>query len=66
MKGESGILVLENYDIRIRSFRQIAYSNTESDLRKCDDYFIYELLESVSSLKWLLNPNRNLFLEQRN
>jgi hypothetical protein len=66
MKGESGMLGLENNDIRTQSLRQIAYGNTEGDLKKCDEYFIYELLESVSNLKWMLNPNRNLFLEHLN
>ncbi len=53
-------------DDNVRIFRQIAYGNTENDLRKCDEHFIYELLDSMSNLKWLLKPNRNLFVEYRN
>lgn len=66
MKGALRIIDFEDDDMRIASFRQIAYGNTESDLTKCDECFIYELLDSISNLKWLLKPNKNLFVEQLN
>jgi hypothetical protein len=66
MREELPMYGFDDENTKIQSFRQIAYGHSMSDLKKCDEHFIYELLDSVSNLKWMLNPNLNLFIEQRN